>query len=87
MISKTNLLTRALGALMIGGMMAASPAKAWTRYHNNAGAVVGAAIDGMDLGATISAATSRSRYYNDVSSDSPPPPGYGNGYSPYGYGY
>jgi hypothetical protein len=60
MISKTNILTGAMVALMIGGTVAATPAAAWTRYHNNnTGAVVGAAIGGMALGAAIGAAVAR----------------------------
>jgi outer membrane lipoprotein SlyB len=57
MISKTNILTGAMVALLIGGIVAATPASAWTRYHNNTGAIVGAAIGGMALGAAIGAAT------------------------------
>ena len=87
MISKTNILTGAMVALMIGGTVAATPAAAWTRYHNtNTGAVVGAAIGGMALGAAIGAAASQNRYYDNGYYAPPPPPGYG--YAPaYGYDY
>jgi hypothetical protein len=88
MISKTNILTGAMVALMMGSTVAATPASAWTRYHNNnTGAVVGAAIGGMALGAAIGAATSQNRYYdNGYYAPPPPPPGYG--YAPaYGYDY
>jgi hypothetical protein len=85
MTNKTNILTGAMIALMIGGTMAATPASAWTRYrNNNAGAVAGAAIAGMAVGAAIGAATSQNRYYEDYGYG-----GYGNGgygYAPYGYG-
>jgi hypothetical protein len=86
MISKTNILTGAMVALLIGGMLAATPASAWTRYHNNnTGAVVGAAISGMALGTANSAPASQNRYYdNGYYAPPPPPPGYG--YAP-AYGY
>jgi hypothetical protein len=89
MISKTNILTGAMVALLIGGTVAATPASAWTRYRSaNTGAVVGAAIGGMALGAAIGAATSQNRYYdNGYYAPPPPPPAYGYGYAPYGYGY
>jgi hypothetical protein len=89
MISKTNILTGAMVALLVGGTIAATPASAWTRYHNNnTGAVVGATIGGMALGAAIGAAASQPRYYNNgYYAPPPPPPAYGYGYAPYGYGY
>ncbi len=82
MNSMKKIITGAAVALMIGGTMAATPAAAWTRYHNNnAGAVAGAAIAGMAVGAAIGAATSQNRYYEGY--------GYGgyNGYGNGGYGY
>jgi len=61
-------------ALMIGATMAATPAAAWGRYHNNNGAAVaGALVGGMALGAAVGAMASQPHYNN----------GYGQ---PYGYG-
>ncbi len=63
MISKTNNLTGAMVALLIGGTVAATPASAWTRYqNNNTGAVVG----DMTLGAAMGAAASQNRTMTTV---------------------
>ncbi len=81
-----KIITGTAVALMIGGTMAATPAAAWSRYRsNNAGAIAGAAIGGMALGAVIGAAASQPRYYGGYGYGGY---GYGGyGYAPYGYGY
>ena len=65
MITKTNILTGAMVALMIGGNVAATPASA-----GDGGAIAGAAIGGLVVGGMIGAAASLP-YYG---------PGYGGGY-------
>ena len=90
-MNRTNMTTGAMVLALAVATFAVTPAAAWTRYHNNnAGAVAGAAIGGMALGAMIGAAASQPRYYGGYGYGypPPPPPAYGYGYAPaYGYGY
>ena len=60
--------------IMVGASVAATPAAAWSRYYNNGGAVAGAAIGGMALGALLGAAASQPRYYGGYGYGYPPPP-------------
>jgi len=74
----TKIITGSIAALALAGAIAATPAYAGGYYrHSDAGAVAGAAIAGMAIGAMVGAATQphNSGYYE------------GQGYYDNGYGY
>ncbi len=54
--------------------MAPTPAAAWGRNYNNGGAIVGAAIGGLALGAAIGIIAHQPRYYGGYGYGYPPPP-------------
>ena len=81
MTTMRKIFTTSIIALGLTSMVAATPAAAgsYYRYRSgpSAGAIAGAAIGGMALGAMVGAAASQPSYYG----------GYGYGYPAYGYGY
>ena len=85
-----KIITGIAASALMASTLSVTPASAWTRYryNNNAGAIAGAAIGGMALGAAVGAMASQQRYNNGYGYGYPPPPayGYGPGYN-YGYGW
>lgn len=81
MVGFSKIFTGSVAALALAGTIAATPASAGGYYYRsgpNPGAVAGAAIAGMAVGAMVGAVASQPRYYDD------PYPAYA--YSPrYGY--
>jgi len=71
-----KIITGTAAALMIGGLMASTPASA-----GNGGAVAGAAIGGLIVGGVIGSAMSQPDYGYGYYPPPPPPRPY------YGYGY
>ena len=91
-MSIMKIITGSIAALALASTIAATPAAAGGYYRHsgsNAGAVAGAAIAGMAMGAMVGAAASQPHYgyYNQ------PYGGYGYGYAPHheeyygGYGW
>jgi hypothetical protein len=79
MSSFSKIITGSIVALALAGTIAVTPASAGGTYYYrsapNAGAVAGAAIAGMAVGAMVGAAASQPHYYD-----------YGYQYPAYGYG-
>jgi hypothetical protein len=87
-----KIITGAIAALALASTIAATPASAggYYRYHSgpDAGAIAGAAVAGMAVGAIVGAAASQPNYYGGGYGY--PAYGYGPGYGyapAYGYGY
>jgi hypothetical protein len=88
----SKILTGSIVALALASTIAATPASAggYYRYHSSAdaGAIAGAAVAGMAVGAIVGAAASQPHYYGGGYGY--PAYGYRPGYAyapAYGYGY